>query len=124
MIEYKENDIFGFELEYGYEVLPNGITKFFKPTNENKHILKYAARGPSFSLMSEALTESTYINHITGNPFILTSVFYKIIFEKAIIEVIFDKSDLLSFKTNNVELSNLNYNLVKFIAKDWAKGVL
>ncbi len=122
MIEYSNDDYFGFEIKYGYIKNPNGIVKFVAPTNDNNHVLKYIARGPSFELISEALTESTYINHITGNPFVLTSLFYKMIFEKAIVEIMFDNNDIESFKVSSSK--NINYSLVKMVSKNWIKGVL
>lgn len=122
MIEYSNNDYFGFEIKYGYTKSPNGLIKFINPTEENTHVLKYIARGPSFELISEALTESTYINHITGVPFILTSLFYKMIFEKAIVEISFDNDDIESFKVSSSK--NIHYSLVKMVSKNWIKGVL
>lgn len=122
MIEYNDSDYFGFEIKYGYIKSPNGLIKFVHPTEDNTHLLKYIARGPSFELISEALTESTYINHITGLPFILTSLFYKMIFEKAIVEINFDNNDIESFKVSSSK--NINYGLVKMVSKNWIKGVL
>lgn len=122
MIENKEDQLYGFELEFGYEKLSNGLIKF---NNQKTHKLKYLAKGPSFEIVSNALIESTYINHITGKPFVLTSVLYKIIFESTIIEVRFEENeDLVSFVTKNIDVKKENYNLIKLISKHWLKAVI
>lgn len=122
MIEYSDSDLFGFEMEFGYEKMPNGVVKF---SGTGEHKLKYLAKGPTFEVVANALNDSTYINHITGQPFTLSSAFYKSIFQGAIVEVSFENiEDLQSFQVASMDFQKIHYNLIKIIVKDWVKKVL
>lgn len=119
------NEIYGFEVEYGFEKLDNGLIVIKKPSKDNKYIIKYLALPPTFEILSNALNDSAYINHITGKPFALASVLYKHVFEHAIIEVQFvDNSEMESFKVGVTNISQLHYNLIKIIVQHWLKQVL
>jgi hypothetical protein len=118
-------NIFGFELDYSFEELPNGLQKFDKPKENNCFKLKYLAKGPEFDLISTALEESTYINHITGKPFVRTSILYRQILKNIIISIDFpDNQELKSISINKTDLNTMNYTLVKMICKNWIKEVL
>lgn len=117
--------MFGFELEYSYKRLPNGLEIFGKPTEDNRYVLKYVASGPEFGLIAPGLEESTFINHITGRPFVLTSILYRQIFMQAIKLIEFpDNPNLTTKKIAEISIDTENYNLVKMICKDWMKKVL
>lgn len=120
-----KEDIYGFETEYSFFVLPNGLHKFDYPKKDNSYKVLYLARTPSFDLVSRMLEEATYINHITGEPFVRTSLLYREIFTKAIVSVNFQDNDLLEeIDVSKADLSKINYNLVKIICKDYMRGVL
>jgi|APCry1669189369_1035219.scaffolds.fasta_scaffold00268_13 hypothetical protein len=116
------NSVHVFELEYSKKNLENGLTSYSNPEEGNRHILKYLALGPTFAIVSSALEESTYINHITGAPFVRTSIFYNQIFSKAIISIEFEDGNTIDVKS--ADLGAINYNLVKMIVKSWTKDVL
>ena len=86
--------VYPFEINYSYTKLPSGLIKIDSPTDDNCYKLKYTALGPEFELVSEILSNSSYINHITGEPFIVTSVLYREIIERASLngkEITFDE---------------------------------
>lgn len=118
-------NMYPFEINYSYIKLPSGLVKIDNPQDGNCYTLKYTALGPEFELVSEILSNSSYINHITGEPFIVTSVLYREIIEKAIIYLNFDDNDdLESCDIKDIDINTLNYNLVKMISKNWIKSVL
>jgi hypothetical protein len=116
------NSIYTFELEYSETINENGLIKFGPPTNENNKKLTFLAYGPTFEIMSSALEEATYINHITGAPFVVTSILYNKIFQKAIVIINIENEKSIDVKTTNI--SDLNYNFVKMIAKHWLKNTI
>lgn len=117
--------MFGFELEYSYKKLPNGLEVFGHPTEENRYVLKYLASGPEFGLVASGLEDSTFMNHLTGKPFVLTSMLYRQIFTKAIKLIEFpDNPELKTKNIAEISMDAENYNLVKMICKDWMKKVL
>jgi len=119
------NELIAFEEKYSYLKLENGIEKFDYPTPENTHIMKFLAYGPSFEIVSKALEESTYINHITGEPFIRSSMLYRSIFTDAIIQIDFMHQDKVqTIKVKEININEVNYNLIKIVAKKWIKDVL
>lgn len=119
------SQIYGFEVHYSYEKKENGLIKIDYPKNDNKYTINFLAYGPEFGIVSKALEDATYINHITGAPFIRTSILYAAVFEKAIIEINFiDNSELQTIKVSDCNLGTINYNLIKIIAKRWIQEVL
>ena len=119
------NKLIGFEEQYSYYKLENGLEKFDTPKEDNCHIVKFLAYGPSFQVVSNALEESTYINHITGEPFIRTSILYANIFRNAVVQIEFGEDEnKQTIETKKVDLSTINYNLIKIVAKKWIKEVL
>lgn len=117
--------VYPFEINYSYTKLPSGLIKIDSPTDDNCYKLKYTALGPEFELVSEILSNSSYINHITGEPFIVTSVLYREIIERAIVYLHFeDNDDIESCEIKDIDIGTLNYNLVKMISKNWIKSVL
>lgn len=119
------NEIIVFEENYSYEKKENGFEKFDSPTESNSHTLKFLAFGPSFDIVSKALEEATYINHITGEPFIRTSVLYKTIFTEAVIQIDFiEDENLQTIQVKSLDINDINYNLIKIVAKKWIKEVL
>lgn len=115
-----ENDLFGFEFDCSIQQRENGLVVFGKSTDDNKHIVKFLATGPRFDIISKAFEDATYINHITGEPFVRTSILYKLLFSQAIKKIDFvDYESLDSIEVSKVDINNLNYNLVKLICKKW-----
>jgi len=122
---YDNNDMFPFELQYSFVEHPNGLCIIDTPKEGNTHTLKYLAHGPSFDIVASALEEATYINHITGSPFVRTSILYRTIFPLAIINVEFPGNDKLnSIDVVNMNISQINYNLIRMICKQWLKDTL
>jgi hypothetical protein len=118
------SSVYVFELEYSSEILESGLVTYSYPTENNKHTLKFLAHGPTFGIVSSALEEATYINHITGAPFVRTSIFYSQIFSKAIISIDFEDEEKKTIDVKSVDMSTINYNLIKLIVKNWVKNVL
>ena len=117
--------VYAFEEKYAYKKLENGLVIFDYANDDNQYLLKFMAYGPTFDIISKALEESTYINHITGQPFIRTSILYQNIFTNAIIEVEFpDNEELEGFSVSQIDMRSLNYNIIKIISKRWLKDVI
>jgi len=117
--------IYGFDFKYSFEELPNGLIKFNTEKSNNSFTAKFLAKGPDFDIVSNALEEATFINHITGKPFIRTSVLYRQILLNAIIRVEFpDNEKLDAITIDNSAINSMNYNLAKLICKTWLRGVL
>lgn len=116
--------LYPFELLFSYEQKENGLLLFDKPKEGNAHKLTYLAKGPSFEIVSNALQESTYINHITGKPFVISSILYQIVFTTAIHSITFEDEELDDIEISEVNFNTLNHNLIKMVAKDWIKDVL
>ena len=117
--------VYGFEAFYSYEKKENGLIKISYPTEENSYRINFIALGPTFGIISNALIESTYANHITGEPFKVTSIFNKYIFENAIKEINFpDNEEMKSINVSKTNINNLDYNLIKIIVKAWRKESL
>jgi hypothetical protein len=122
---FENNDLFTFEAKYSYEQYENGLVKIDTQKENNIFTLVFLAKGPEFDVVSLALEESTYINHITGKPFIRSSVLYKQLFQSVIVDVDFpDNPNLDHIDVASADLSKINYNLVKIIIKEWLKKVI
>lgn len=122
---FENNDLFTFEAKYSYEQYENGLSKIDTQKENNIFKLVFLAKGPEFDVVSLALEESTYINHITGKPFIRSSVLYKQLFQSVIVDVDFpDNPNLDHIDVASADLSKINYNLVKIIIKEWLKKVI
>jgi hypothetical protein len=120
-----DKQLYGFEFNYSFEELPNGLLKFDVERENNCYLAKYLARSADFDIVSNALEESTFINHITGKPFIRTSVLYRQILLNAIVRIDFPDNDKLnSIEINSNVINSMNYNLAKLICKNWLRGVL
>jgi hypothetical protein len=120
-----DKQLYGFEFNYSFEELPNGLLKFDAERENNCYLAKYLARSADFDIVSNALEESTFINHITGKPFIRTSVLYRQILLNAIVRIDFPDNDKLnSIEINSNVINSMNYNLAKLICKNWLRGVL
>jgi len=119
------NSIYGFEFKYSFEELPNGLIKFGTAKDDNSFIAKYLAKGPDFNTVATCLEEATFINHITGKPFIRTSILYRQILLNAIIQIDFPDNDKLeSINISKTDINTMHYNMAKMICKNWLKGVL
>jgi hypothetical protein len=117
--------LYAFEAYYSFEKLPNGMNKISYPKEDNRYKIEFLASGPAFELVSNALIESTFINHITGEPFKITTIFNKQIFQKAIVEINFpDNPELQTIHVNKVNIDLVDYNLIKLVVKQWRKDVL
>lgn len=113
-----------FETKISLEKMENGIVKINKSKESNNITVTYLAQSPNFELLSNGLIEATYINHITGEPFVLSSILYYYIFKNAIKEINFENNILNPISTSSVDMSEINYNLVKIICRHWLKEVL
>jgi hypothetical protein len=119
------DELYGFETFYSYKELPNGLIVIDKPKEDNKYIVQFLAHGPKFDLIASALEDATYINHITGKPFIRTSILYRYLFTHAIVQINFPDNELMkSITVKDVDINRINYNLVKIICEHWRKNVL
>lgn len=117
--------MYGFEFKYSYEKRANGLEIFGPAKDGNSYVLKYTAHGPEFNIVAASLEEATYINHLTGKPFVRTSILYREIFKKAIIYIEFpDNKELEPRHVEKIDLNKENYNLIKMICKHWIKEVL
>jgi hypothetical protein len=122
---YSEETYFPFESKYSFIEHSNGFCTIDCPKENNEFIILFLAKAPSFGLVANALEEATYINHITGKPFIRTSILYRILFSQVIINIEFpDNTKLNSIDVSSENLDNINYNLIKFVMKEWLKTVL
>ena len=119
------NSIYPFEANFSFRKTDNGLIIFDEPKDNNTHKLKFLAYGPTFELISNGLEESTYINHITGKPFVRTSILYEEIFKNAIIQVDFpDVDELKNIIIKSTDIKETHYNLIKIVCKQWLKEVL
>jgi hypothetical protein len=119
------DNMYGFEFKYSFEEMPNGLIKFATPTDHNSLTVKYLAKGPDFNTVSNALEEATFINHITGKPFIRTSVLYRQILLNAIVQIEFpDNEKINTIVIDSNSINSMNYTLAKMICKNWLRGVL
>ena len=122
---YNDNDYFPFETYYAYIEYDNGLISIDTPKLDNSYKLIFIAKGPSFDIVSNALEEATYINHITGQPFVVTSILYKKLFSNVVINVQFPNNDKLeSIDISQVDMNKLHYNLIKIVMKEWLKKAL
>ena len=120
-----DNKLYTFEIKVSIEELPNELIKIDTPKENNSHVVKFLALPPKFDLISTALENATFINHINEQPFIVTSIFYRNIFTKAIRIIDFEDYPKISqIVVDKIQLSDVNYNLVKLICKEWHKNVL
>ena len=123
-INYKD-ELYPFETKYSFEKKPNGLIVIDRPTENNCYTVKFLAHGPGFELVANLLEECTYINHITGKPFVVSSLLYRKIFTSAIVQVDFPDNNLLpGFKVDQADMTTQNYNMIKIICKYWFKEVL
>ena len=119
------NDLYEFETECSVLKLDNGLLIVDYPKENNKHKIHFHAKGPRFDIISEALEEATFINHITGKPFVRTSILYRNIFLSAINNLQFSEElNLDPIIINQVDINKLNYNLIKLVCKEWIKTVI
>lgn len=119
-----DNKLYCFETFISVRKLDNGIILADAPNDVNCHLVRFLALPPKFDIVSQALEESTYMNHVTGESFIRTSILYKNIFKYAIkiIDIVDSGVDQINVEQTN--FGDLNYNLVKAVCKQWLKDVL
>lgn len=117
--------LYSFTAKYSYEKLPNGYEKISYATEDNSYTVNFLASGAEFGLIADALIESTFINHITGEPFNIMNIFNRYIFTHAIKVVDFpDNPEIKSFNVSDIDINNQNYNLIKIIIKAWRKDTI
>jgi len=120
-----ENDLFGFEFLCSIVKQENGLIVFGKAKEDNSHKVKFLALGPRFDIIAKAAEDSTYINHITGEPFMRSSIAYRLIFMQAIKKIDFiDDEDISSIIVSETDINSVNYNLVKLVCKTWLGDAL
>jgi len=118
-------DFYEFETKCSVTKLPNDLIIVDYPKKDNLYELKFLALGPRFDIVSEALEDSTFINHITGKPFVRTSILYRKIFMSAIHSVQFPENlNIQPIIVNQTDINSMNYNLIKIICKEWLKKVI
>ena len=119
------NSVYPFEVNYSFEKKVNGLIVFGDAKKDNDYKMKFLAYGPSFDMVAKGLEEATYINHITGEPFIRTSVLYRETFKTAIVQIEFpENQELETIVMKKADLNNLPYTLVQVVCKKWLKEVL
>jgi len=117
-------DLFGFTCEYDYKELSNGLY-VISPAKTQFLKIKYLAHRPMFGIIAPALEEATYINHVTGKPFVRTSSLYRELFCKAIVQIDFiDNDKLETIVTQSSDINMVDYNLVQLVCKHWLKQIL
>lgn len=119
--------IYPFECYYHYSMKNNGVEVFKKANKEDVGAKKiiFIARGPEFRIVAKMLEDATYINHITGKPFVVSSILYRNIFKNVIIEIDFPDNELIpKKKISEINVDAENYNLIKIIAQHWYKEAL
>ncbi len=119
-----DNKLYLFEVQISIKKLENSMVIVDSPKKENSQLVRFLALPPKFDIVSQALEESTYINHITGEAFIRASILYKNIFKYAIKIIDFPDSDIEQINVEKTNFGDLSYNLIKIISKEWAKEVL
>lgn len=125
MNENIAEELYPFEINYSFTEHLNGLYVIDTPKKDNSFLIKFIAHGPGFDLVASALEEATFINHVTGKPFIRSSVLYSSIFKTAIVHVEFPDNDKLeSFDVNKIDINSKHYNLIKIICKHWLQDVL
>lgn len=113
-----EPQLITFEIKYNSYEKNNFINYDFIDDGEKTIIVHSKTR--TFNLMNTILETATYINHITGTPFIRTSILYREILLKFITEIqLIDEDPKLKFKPDQNNIQNLNYQLGKEVAKRW-----
>lgn len=119
-------DNFIFKLYYQKNITSIGSTKIiiFNQPNDNTHIATIKAKNRDFATMSSIIDDATYINHVTGSPFLRTSILYHKIIKKFIEEIVLEDEDppviYRPFENDDFTLSH--YILIKEIAKIWLKN--
>ncbi len=130
MMEFKmkdliyDNKLYCFEVFVSVRKLDNGVVLIDAPSEENCHLVRFLALPPKFDIVSQVLEESTYMNHVTGEAFIRTSILYKNILKHAIKIIDVVDSDIDQINIEKTNFGDLNYNLVKAVCKKWLKDVL
>lgn len=121
---YNPEDVFVLEAEFSINKDDNGLCSIGAPKENNSHKLKFLAKGPMFSVVSSALEEATYINHITGEPFVRSSLLYRELFPRVIVNISFDNNEFENIDVSSTPIDVINFNLVKLVCKTWMKNVL
>lgn len=119
--------VYPFELYYHHEIKPNGISLFKSARKEDPGAKRmiFIARGAEFLKVAKILEDSTFMNHITGKGFLVTSILYRNIFKQMILEIDFPDNENLEKKIiAEINMDVENYNLIKIVSKHWYKEVL
>lgn len=120
-----DDTLYPFEISVSIKELPNGLISIDYPKEGNNYKIKFLALAPKFDIVASSLENSTFINHINAQPFIVTSILYRNIFSKAIKVIDFvDYPKLNQIVVEKSSINNINYNLIKLVCKEWHKSVL
>lgn len=118
------NNIFEIEVYFNEKFIneiPVGIAILEKENSECSKIL-CQAKGRDFETMSKILEDATILNSVNGSPMLRVSIFYKLIIRNFIKEIyILEDTNKTKVNITSESINNLNYDIVKSIAKKWMK---
>jgi len=118
------NNIFEIEVYFNEKFIneiPVGIVILEKENSECSKIL-CQAKGRDFETMSKILEDATILNSVNGSPMLRISIFYKLIIRNFIKEIyILEDTNKTKVNITSESINNLNYDIVKSIAKKWMK---
>lgn len=117
-----DNNPYDFDIYYSLEVTPIGSKKyyFFDKPNEKTKKISVKALNSEWENMSTALEESTYINHITGQPLLRKKTFFECILSNFILEVTFAEETPPEVIRLG-DFNRLNYKVIREVVKTWLK---
>lgn len=119
-----EHEIYKWEMGYELIKYENNKIKIQKAPQSEKR-MTYFAHSADFDLIAPILEEATFINHITGEPILVNTIFYREVFTKIIKRIHFYNNELPSIIIDdNFDISTIDYNLVKMIVKHWRENNL
>ena len=118
------NNIFEIEVYFNEKFIneiPVGIVILEKENAKCSKIL-CQAKGRDFETMSKILEDATILNSVNGSPMLRISIFYKLIIRNFIKEIyILEDTNKTKVNITSESINNLNYDIVKSIAKKWMK---
>jgi uncharacterized protein YaaR (DUF327 family) len=118
------NNIFEIEVYFNEKFIneiPVGIVILEKENPKCSKIL-CQAKGRDFETMSKILEDATILNSVNGSPMLRISIFYKLIIRNFIKEIyILEDTNKTKVNITSESINNLNYDIVKSIAKKWMK---
>lgn len=114
-----KNKKFNFEFNTQFKYLNDEIIGF-KLKNDGEVKIKFSFTNRDFETMSNIIEDSSIINSVTGKPLLRSSVFTKLIVLNYIKEITIESENYnASFQINNQNISNIHYDLIKFLAMKW-----